>query len=512
MDKQQLESAIHSGWRVSPLATAVTLTSRAGGEQFEPAAHLRILSDAIVDTVNTSGRLIVTVPPSHGKSMLISTYTPVWYLENWPNKIVFNCGYGAEFAARWGKKVRDLIVETHKDSLTVRLRDDSKAAERWETTAGGGMLTTGVGGPLTGHHGDLVIIDDPIKNWKEASSWPTREDHKRWYTSTVRTRLKPGAAIIVVLTRWNEDDLAGWLLREMAEDWCLIQFPAIYDEKAALAGPDPLGRKIGEALWPERYPVKELMVHMRGSLEVWESLYQQRPGGTAGLGNVYQAFKETMHVRTRMRDPGLPLVWSLDFNRAPFCTTISQYKEYYGPRSHLTNEKFAMVDVLDELCVDDIGTEAMCDAFLERAREIVGSEKTVLEIYGDPAAAAKHTSQVVGTDYDIIRHFFRNEKQFDVRMNVARKAPAIKDRVNTMNGMLMNALGECKMYIDPKCKKLIKDFSNVMWLRDSNGRTTGSLDKSEKSLTHVSDAHGYFIHRKFALKSANSGEQPGIAQ
>jgi len=508
---EDLQAIDQVGWRSSPLATATRLAAETSEDYARPM-HLVMLSDAIVEAVETGGRVIVTMPPRHGKSHLTSNFTPLWFLENYPDKYVINCGYGAEFASEWGAKVRDMIKD-FQHLLSFNLKNDSKAANKWKTDKGGGMTTAGIGGGVTGRGAHLMLIDDPIKNAKEADSWQYREDLWKWYTSAARTRLEPGGALIVVQTRWNEDDLAGRLIRRADEPWKVINFPAIYDEKAAALGPCPLGRKIGDPLWPERYSIEALKVFMRTDAMVWESLFQQRPGATAGLGNVYSSFNSVRNSsRTVTRDPFLPLIWSLDFNRDPFCTVIGQYIERFGPMSHLTNEKHAFVEIIDELCLSDAGTEEMCEAFYARVQEICGNQQRItLEIYGDPAAQSKHTSQVVGSDYDIIRNFFRNKKQFEVRMNIARKAPAIKDRVNCFNGMLLNALKEVRMVIDPRCKMLIRDLESVRWKLDLNGNTTGQLNKAQKDLTHISDACGYFLHRRFGNKT-QSGEQAGLMQ
>jgi predicted phage terminase large subunit-like protein len=156
----------------------------------------------------------------------------------------------------------------------VRLSDDSTAANRWHTPEGGGMTTAGAGGALTGRGADLLIIDDPHKNAEEAYSAVHRERTWEWWTTTALTRLEPGAAVIVVGTRWHEDDLIGRILAHEGEAWKVLRFPALAEEA------DPLGRAPGEALWPERYDVAALDRTRRGVGErAWEGLYQQRPFG-----------------------------------------------------------------------------------------------------------------------------------------------------------------------------------------------------------------------------------------
>lgn len=223
--------------------------------------------------------LIVEMPPRHGKSELCSHYFPVWFLDLWPNKRVMFASYEADFAASWGRKVRNTIQE-HQDKLRVRLADDSTKAARWDTTQGGGMVTAGVGGPITGRGADLLIIDDPVKNAEEANSPTYRQKVWEWWTSTARTRLEPGGVVVLVMTRWHVDDLAGRIIQNMeaeGEKWKVIRFPAIAEEE------DELGRKPGEALWPERYD-EQALDRIRRSVGsyVWSALYQQDPKNREG--------------------------------------------------------------------------------------------------------------------------------------------------------------------------------------------------------------------------------------
>ena len=244
------------------------------------APHLRLLSKAITEAVyGVSPRLIVTMPPRHGKSETVSHYAPVWYLERWPRNRVILASYEADFAATWGRKVRNTINE-NPDVLTVRIAGDSKASDRWSTTEGGGMMTAGVGGAITGKGANLLIVDDPIKNSAEADSERYRERTMEWWRSTAYTRLEPGAAAIVVQTRWHEEDLAGQLISESrigGENWKVVNLPALAESE------DPIGRQQGEALWPARYDVSALeRIKIGSGARVWASLYQQRPSPAEG--------------------------------------------------------------------------------------------------------------------------------------------------------------------------------------------------------------------------------------
>ena len=245
-----------------------------------PYPYLLILSRWLVDlAMGRRKRIIVSMPPRHGKSELISRWFPAWFLEHFPQKRVVLCSYGAALAARHGRWVRNAI-QGYASSLSVRVRDDHGAANDWETTEGGGMISAGVGGPITGSGMDIGIIDDPIKNRKEADSDTIREAIKEWYTSTFFTRLEPGAGIVILMTRWHEDDLAGWLQAEMKKDgeqFDILCLPAIAEED------DQMEREVGEPLCPWRYAadVLENIKRTVGSRDWW-ALYMQKPSPAEG--------------------------------------------------------------------------------------------------------------------------------------------------------------------------------------------------------------------------------------
>lgn len=239
------------------------------------APHLDYLNRRVTKGVmRGNGRFIVEMPPRHGKSEWASHWLPTWFLGWRKDGRVIDAAYGSEFASGWGRKVRDEILN-HGDKIGIRLRSDSASVSRWELTSGGGMVTAGVGQGITGRGADLFVIDDPVKDQEEAMSPVYRERAWNWYRTVVLTRLEPGASVVLVLTRWHEDDLAGRLLREAeagGEQWERIRFPAIATEH------DVLGRKPGDALWPERFPASVLEAKMRAQGTYWASaMYQQSP-------------------------------------------------------------------------------------------------------------------------------------------------------------------------------------------------------------------------------------------
>jgi predicted phage terminase large subunit-like protein len=243
------------------------------------ARHLEAVERGDID------RLMIFMPPRHGKSMLASEYFPAWYLGRNPNHYVIAATYAQDLADDFGRKVRDQISDASFSAVFpgVGLRDDSTSAKRFHVvgtdafslTQDGAYYAVGVGGPLTGRGAHLLLIDDPVKNREEADSETVRRKTKDWYTSTAYTRLMPGGRIVVIQTRWHEDDLSGWQMAEHADEgWVVLDLAAINDK--------------GEALWPEQYPIAALEGIRRAiGPRDWSALYQQRP--TPDTGEYFKA-------------------------------------------------------------------------------------------------------------------------------------------------------------------------------------------------------------------------------
>lgn len=266
--------------RLSPTLLAV----HASSGRFRIRRHLALIDDVVVRCATEGGvRAIIEMPPRHGKSETISRYSPAWYLGVKPDARVGLVSYEAKFASLWGGRAREVLASCGPEVFGVRPKRDSGGATSWEVEGHeGGMLTTGIGGPLTGRGVDLLIIDDPVKNAEAALSERQRDAMWDWYVSTARTRLEPGGSIIVLQTRWHEDDLAGRLLAgadaEHADQWERLSLPAI-----AESDNDPVGRSQGEALWPARYPLADLERIKASIGTFWfAALYQQRPAPLEG--------------------------------------------------------------------------------------------------------------------------------------------------------------------------------------------------------------------------------------
>lgn len=243
-----------------------------------------------------SPRLMITMPPRHGKSLLASQYFCAWVLGNYPHFEFINTSYAQSLQMDFSRKIQELVKSPDYHLLfgNLGITKKNEAVERWslfdldkQLRTGGGVLAAGVGGPITGRGAHILLIDDPVKNREEAESVTIRETAKSWYSSTAYTRLAPGGGILIIQTRWHDDDLSGFLLSEMveaerefketgewpeeADRWKVVDFPAIAtrDEKYRLRG---------DALHEDRYPLPALRKIKRAlAPRDWAALYQQNP-------------------------------------------------------------------------------------------------------------------------------------------------------------------------------------------------------------------------------------------
>lgn len=258
----------------------------------EPAHEL--IARALDDCVRgATKRLMLFMPPQHGKSELASVRLPSFWLGNRPNDPVILSSYAASLAENKSRQARQ-IVESNEYAKLFGARmtgAGSRAVDHWslDPPYRGGMKAAGVGGPITGHGALLGIIDDPFENWEQAQSQTIRDKVWDWYRTTFRTRIWENGVIILIMTRWHEDDLAGRILDDQASEWTVLRLPAIAEEQnerdennrrmhVALGQPDPLGRAPGQPLTPNRFSLDALIALKRdvGSLG-WQAEYQGAP-------------------------------------------------------------------------------------------------------------------------------------------------------------------------------------------------------------------------------------------
>ena len=249
---------------------------------YECAKHHRLIADKLMAVERGEiKRLMIFMPPRSGKSTLASIYFPSWYIGKNPTRQIITASYSGKLSEQFSRKVRNTVGNANYTDFfpTVSLSADSKAKDMWHTSQEGVYIAVGVQGAATGNGADLLLIDDPVRDAAEADSELIRDKVWDWFSTVAYTRLQPNGAIVVIMTRWHEDDLSGRLLEDMEEggqQWDILRLPAIAEHD------DVLGRKIGEALWPEWYPINVLeetrdLLNKKAGQRFWSAMYQQNP-------------------------------------------------------------------------------------------------------------------------------------------------------------------------------------------------------------------------------------------
>lgn len=257
------------------MATALDPTHR-------QTAMLDLIDRELVDLLDgdNGDRLAISCPPQEGKSQKVSRRTPAWLLAHDPTLRIAIVSYAANKAERWGRQIRrDILAHPQ---LGITLRQDSRAAGRWETEQGGQLVCVGMAGGITGEPVDVLIIDDPVEGRAEAESQTYRDAAWDWWESNGSTRLSSRGKVLLMMTRWHEDDLAGRLFANEPGEWRIVSIPAIASEN------DPLGRAPGEELLSvqRRKPGYFRHLQLTRSAYVFNSIYQQTP--TAAEGNLFK--------------------------------------------------------------------------------------------------------------------------------------------------------------------------------------------------------------------------------
>jgi predicted phage terminase large subunit-like protein len=308
-------------------------------------------------------RLMITMPPRHGKSMLASEFFPAWYLGRNPDHSVVTATYAQDLADDFGRKVKNQIEDHAFAEIFngVGLADDSRSVKRFHIKENdvvleggfehtlkqrGAFYAVGVGGPLTGRGAHLLLIDDPVKNREDADSEIVRKKTKDWYTSTAYTRLMPGGRVVIIQTRWHEDDLSGWLLEEHKhEGFEVLNLPAI-------------GRD-GKALWPEQYDLAALnRIKLAVGPRDWSALYQQEP--SPDLGNFFKA--DWLRPYEKAPDPKTMRV----YGGSDYAVTADGGDYTVHAVVGIDPEgRMYLLDLWRKQASSDVWVEAFCDLVLE---------------------------------------------------------------------------------------------------------------------------------------------------
>jgi predicted phage terminase large subunit-like protein len=280
--------------------------------RYKKVPHTEFIGDIIQTAIDKKKRMrngeipttnqyiALNMPPRHSKSMTITESLPSYYLGHFPEDRIIEISYNDTFARKFGKKNKEKVKQFGKDLFNIEIAKDSSAHDEWTLDNNiGGMISRGVLAGITGQGADLMIIDDPIKNREEADSETHREKIWEEWIDSFSSRLHPGAIVILILTRWHEDDLQGRLLNaEYGEplNWQVYNFPLEAEEN------DILGREVGDPLWPERYG-KDFIEERKRYLSSFNALYQGRP--TSQEGNIlkrdwWKYYDKLPHIVTKI--------------------------------------------------------------------------------------------------------------------------------------------------------------------------------------------------------------------
>jgi predicted phage terminase large subunit-like protein len=242
--------------------------------RYRTAEHHRVIAGQLERVEKGEiDRLMLLVPPRHGKSELASIRLPAWFLGRQPHKQFLSVSATEGLASDFGRAVRNTIAGPEYQAIfDTKLAEDSQAKGKWHTSAGGIYYSLGIGGSVLGRGGDCILVDDPYASMADALSELTRKNVWDWYTGTAYNRLMPGGSIVVINHRMHEDDLCGRLLAQQAaggDRWEVVELPAISES--------------GEALWPDAYPLEALeRIRKNSQARFWSALYQQRPAPEEG--------------------------------------------------------------------------------------------------------------------------------------------------------------------------------------------------------------------------------------
>jgi len=328
------------------------------------------------------------------------------------------------------------------------------------------MVTAGVGGPISGRGGDVMVADDLIKNWQDAHSMQVKEVLWDWWHSTFLTRLEPGGTVIIAMTRWSDDDICAKLVEEDPGRWRVFRLPALAEPG------DYLSRSPGLPLLPERYGLAELQqIQKEKGSAVWDALYQQRPQSFSS-GRLYSHASER-NIDATVYHPGWPLHLTFDFNVNPGMHVLVCQQDEASDSCLVLHEIHSHRLVLEGALVE-------LDNYIHRIGH-VGE----VHIFGDATGSAKW-SGTGQSHYDLINRWL-SSRGYKSRLRYPASNPAIVDRLVTVNEALRDTVDKVHVIIHPQCVRLIED------LKQMKANEFGLIDKNEELLSHSSDAIGYWL-------------------
>lgn len=447
------------------------------GGKWKPYRHLTYLAETLSTAImGGNGRVLVQMPPRVGKSETASFWTPLWFLDQFPAQRVILASYTKDIALVNGRKIRNELAQN--PLARSKLAEDSKSVGHFHTREGGGLFCAGIGSALIGIGGHLVVFDDPYAGWAEAFSSTNRRATEEWFFSTLMSRLEPNATVFVVGHRFHPSDLHGVL--EKMGGWGVVRMPAIAD------GPDAIGRKAGDPLCPERFDTAAWEEKRKSckSDARWTAIYLQAPTGE-GTGRLYQRFSARNEESDLVLDEALPLHVSFDFNINPgMHVIIGQYRE--------TDRVFIATD---EIHTESMDLNGALDTFARWIGARGGFKFPEAHVFGDATGHARSV-QATRSCYDMIAQKL-GSLRVPFRVRVPRQQPPLRDSIDAVNDALLGMDGVPRYFVHPRCERLLADYRELMRAAD------GLIDKSDRLLSHASDAERY---RVFMVSPAGRGD------
>jgi hypothetical protein len=438
-------------------------------------------------------RLMVFMPPQHGKTQLVSRFLPTFLLgKNKNNKVIVG-SYSSDLSDSFNRDCQNIMEGEAYQEIFPNTYLTKSYSKIWlrnshvfqPVDSDGFFRAAGVGGPLTGHPADFAIIDDPVKDRMEASSPAYQVRNWNWYNDVLFTRIHNNTGILLTQTRWDENDLSGLLIKSMeagrGEKWVIIKMPGIKEDN--LNPEDP--REIGEALWPGRHSLERLQMIQKSNLRTFQSLYQQNPKPTETGGEFYKQFKIWRNVKDFPYRPDLPIHLTFDFNVNPGMHAGVWQME--GKKAW----KIAEIITISPRNT----TRGTCQEFMRLYQNHPGG----LFIYGDPSGFNRDTRSEEGhNDYYIIEQELR---KYHPSLRVAVSHPSVKMRGNFINSVFESNIYGLEFWIGSKCVKSIEDFMFIK--EDSDGTKLKEKTKdigtgvTYEKWGHLSDADDYFFCEAF---------------
>lgn len=477
-------------------------------------------------------RVMLFVPPQHGKSIFTSQLFPAWALGKNPDLKIVLASYSASIAEAMNRDAQRYIDSPAYAGIFPGTKLPGRGAggkyqrttKRFDIAGRKGYFKcVGVGGSLTGTPADIAIIDDPHKDREAAKSPRQSQKVWEWYTDVLSTRLHNNSGVLLIQTRWDTMDLAGRILQQQqqaaergdtdTEPWTVICFPAIKENHDNPDDP----RQVGEALWPRMHNLARLSQIRATSLRTFQSLYQQNPMPIQTGGECYKNFDLTKN--TGQYDPSRPettgyrydpeqtLHFSFDFNVNPYttCTVHQVHSQIVGQKT------YNKVYQLEEICLrsPQNTTRAICKHILSKYGT---QQQAPCYVYGDPAGNKEDTRSEKGhNDYLIIK---KELAPMNPQVRVAPKAPAVATRIEFINSIFSFAVPELEFYIHKNCTNTINDCLYIMEEADGSKQKLKSIDPYTgitcERYGHTSDSFEYMLCTAFTgiythHQSGNSG-------